>query len=127
MAQTENGVGISYKLPDGTMVWTRRDTWAEVREDISLIFGDAAVARVEGMLQNAWSNGKNEQAALSLVKQTLGASEEPASAQQENQEFETCPRCGATKNRWVPPGVSKTTGKRYPGFWACPTAGCPGR
>lgn len=130
MAQTENGVGVSYKLTDGTMVWVRRDTWAEVREDIGLMFGEEAFPRLESQLQRAWGGFKatvhvaedplSEEEAVQTLKDELGATEHQAS-------FESCKRCGATKDRWVPPGVSKKTGKSYPGFYGCPTSGCPGR
>jgi hypothetical protein len=33
-----------------------------------------------------------------------------------------CPLHGSSK--WVPPGVSKKTGREYSGFLACPQSGC---
>lgn len=125
MAQTENGVGISYKLADGTMIWTRRDTWAEVQEDIRLIFGEEAEERLEAKLPAVWG-GNAPPPQLSVVP-PMSEGEAIAEAAQENQAFEICPKCGAYKNRWVEPGVSKKTGKPYPGFYGCSTPNCPGR
>jgi sugar/nucleoside kinase (ribokinase family) len=126
MAQTEHGVGVSYKLSDGTMVWTRRDTWAEVLEDVNLIFGEEAGARLLPLLQGAWSSTKPAAAPAPAMTATevaaeLGATVGPTQA------FETCVRCGALKDRWVPPGTSQKTGKPYPGFYGCSTPRCPGR
>lgn len=37
--------------------------------------------------------------------------------------YDPCPNpgCGELKTKWVPPGVSKKTGRAYQGFYACPT------
>ena len=132
MAQTEHGVGVSYKLPDGTMVWTRRDTWAEVQEDVDIIFGEGASGRLASLMENAWAGPKPTLSVVptpapvaeptaEAVAQQLGASVGPTTA------FQTCPKCGAVKDRWVEPGVSQRTGKSYPGFYGCPTRNCPGR
>lgn len=137
MAQSENGVGISYKLSDGTMVWTRRDTWAEVTEDIKSIFGDESLGRIEPQLQRAWGGHASAPAVTTPASAPTGTSSgagemtvEQAQAIADSsgeQSFETCPKCGAQKDRWVAPGVSQRTGKPYPGFFGCPTQGCNGR
>jgi len=131
MAQTEHGVGVSYKLPDGTMVWTRRDTWAEVMEDVRLIFGEESLNSLVIKLSSAWTGPKPAPVAAPapVVPQTMTVEEVAAElgAPVPTKAFDVCLRCGQTKDRWVDAGVSKKTGKPYPGFYGCPTRGCPGR
>ena len=128
MAQTENGVGVSYKLADGTMVWARRDTYAELSEDVKVIFGEDALARLEEQTHRAWGGNKppNNVVPMNMPESVMTATE-VAAALAEEQTYETCPRCGGVKDRWVEPGVSKKTGKPYPGFFGCSTPRCPGR
>lgn len=133
MAQTENGIGISYKLKDGTMVWARRDTWAELTEDVRLVFGEDALALLEEELHGAWKGLGGPKhapqpapsAPQPVTPATLDA-DSVAAAMPEGG-LETCPRCGSLKDRPVPAGVSKKTGKPYPAFMGCSTPGCPGR
>ena len=128
MAQTENGVGVSYKLSDGTMVWVRRDTYAELTKDIDIIFGEGASDRLEAFTHSAWAGQPTmtPQQVEQVFKQDQPQAE-PTVVQEPQQTFETCPVCNSTKDRWIPPGVSKRTGKAYSGFYGCPTPQCPGR
>lgn len=145
MAQTENGVGWSFKLSDGTMIWGRRDTWALAREDVRLIFGDEALGLLEAKLGKAWGAGTVAAPVIQIAAPASGAPDELMTPEEVEAElnlpvpapapagptqgavFDICPRCGSQKNKWVPPGVSSKTGKAYKGFYACPTRGCPGR
>ena len=134
MAQTENGVGVSYKLSDGTMVWTRRDTWAEVLEDVGLIFGAESAERLTEALGGAWV-GATPRAVVYPKPVAVVAEPTPeavasalgATAGETTVAFETCRVCGALKDRWVPPGISAKSGKAYPGFYGCSTPRCPGK
>lgn len=134
MAQTEHGIGVSYKLPDGTMVWSRRDTWAEVSEDVKLLFGEESLERLEAELRKAWGGNKPQAVvtpAVVTAEPLLTASEVQESLavppQETQSAFETCPVCGGLKDRLVPAGVSKKNGKPYPAFYGCSTPRCPGR
>lgn len=132
MAQSENGVGISYKLSDGTMVWTRRDTWAEVQEDMRLIFGEGSVERVVPQLQRAW--GGNVPQPQPVTNPAPSQDDSPLLTEEQVEQtlatpvtFQTCPVCSALKNKWVEGGFSQRTQKPYKGFFGCPTPGCKGR
>ena len=137
MAQTENGIGISWKLQDGTMVWARRDDWAELTEDIKLIKGEAYLASLEGVLRGGAGGTVPAQGAPASPPPVLQAVPDPLTPEQASEAlgggnlsetaFQECPRCHALKNKWVPPGFSQKTQKNYKGFYACPTQGCPGR
>jgi len=115
------------------MVWTRRDTWAEVTEDLKLIFGEASLPRLEEQLHRAWGGNKPSpgpspaptapEPVLTVAQAAAELGATPAQASN----FDVCPRCGGLKDRWVEPGVSKKTGKPYPGFFGCSTPRCPGR
>lgn len=133
MAQTEHGIGVSYKLADGTMVWTRRDTWAEVSEDVKLLFGEESLERLEAELRKAWGGNKPPAVvtpapvtAEPLLTPTE-VQEQLAAPPQEQAVFDVCPVCGGYKDRLVQAGVSKKTGKPYPAFYGCSTPRCPGR
>lgn len=126
MAQTENGVGISFKLSDGTMVWARRDTYAELTEDINIILGEAGLEAIEGLLQKAYTPVEQTMTPAEVERELRPAA--PAIEESEGTtQYDVCPKCGELKNRWVPPGVSKKTQKPYNGFYGCPTSRCPGR
>lgn len=132
MAELERGVGISWKLPDGTMVWVKRDDWAETCEEIKIIKGEEYLRKLQAEL-------KGEQVVASVTPirapQPMPAPETPMSVESAaealgatvGQTYQICPRCKQMKDKWVEPGFSKKTNKNYPGFFACPTRGCPGR
>lgn len=130
MAQTENGVGISFKLPDGTMVWARRDEWAELKNDIKVIVGEERLAQVQEQLRGAGqqprATGMSAASSQPITPEQAATElgEDPGNVQQA---FVQCPACGSLKNKLVPAGVSSKTGKAYKAFYACPTRGCPGR
>lgn len=132
MAQTENGVGVSFKLADNTMVWVRRDTWAEVIEDVTLIRGEIYAKSFE----NALSGQQADVAAATLdgpvVNDSTGQQITPAQAaailgadpaQVSGQAFATCPKCGGPKNKLIPAGFSTKTQKPYKAFYVCPVQG----
>jgi hypothetical protein len=144
MASSEKsyGVGVSYRTPDGTLIWVFRSEWAEVLTDLGAMYGPDAVLRLNSQMATAFGDGKATiaQALQAPVQQPqVYTAPAPQAAPQptpqpqqqqgesEGQQFEMCPACGAEKNRWVPPGVSSKTGKKYPGFFGCPTRGCTGR
>lgn len=138
MAEQERGCGISFKLPDQTMIWVKRDDWAEVIEDVRVIKGDAYVTQLETTLRGGGGGGAPvsppqasapQPAATPLAEQVL--TPEAVAAELggtvSDQTFQVCPACGALKDRWIKPGTSKRTGKPYKGFYGCPTQGCPGK
>jgi hypothetical protein len=117
------GVGLSWKTPSGAMFWVFRKEWAEVIEDVTAMFGTDAMGRMNLELQEAFPVRPSQQAAAEKANVVRVAE----TSQQGTTEFETCSVCGQAKDKWVPPGVSQKTGRPYPGFFACPTRGCPGR
>jgi hypothetical protein len=137
MAEPEIGAGISWKLKDGTMIWVKRADWAEVVEDIRIIKGETYLKSLEAELRSGASTSpvatpvqgnpapaptpSEEPLTPEAVAQALGGGEVSAET------FQVCPACGALKDKWVPPGTSKRTGKAYKGFYGCPTRGCPGK
>lgn len=132
MAQTENGVGISFKLPDGTMVWARRDEWAILKDDIKVIVGEERLAEVQEALRGARTPRPTISVSSPVAKQEEvltpeQAAEELGGGSLAPSPYQTCPRCGSLKNKLVPAGVSSKTGKPYKAFHACPSPGCPGR
>jgi hypothetical protein len=144
MANSEKayGVGVSYRTPDGTLIWVFRSEWAEVLTDLGVMYGPDAVLRLNGQMATAFGDGKQSiaqmltppaqpaQPVYTPQPQASAPVPQPVQPQAESesgQSFEMCPACGAEKNRWVPPGVSSKTGKKYPGFYGCPTRGCSGR
>lgn len=133
MAEQERGCGISFKLPDQTMIWVKRDDWAEVIEDVRVIKGDDYVTQLEAQLKAtrtpvstvsipppAAPPADGETLTVEQVAAELGGTAS-------EQAFQVCPACNALKDRWIKPGVSKRTGKAYKGFYGCPTPGCPGK
>jgi len=132
MAEPEIGAGISWKLKDGTMIWVKRADWAEVVEDIRVIKGESYLIGLEAELRSvggAAAQGTGTPSAPppaapltpEQVAEQLGGGEVSAET------FVVCPACGSLKDKWVPPGTSKRTGKAYKGFYGCPTRGCPGK
>lgn len=133
------GVGVSYRTADGTLIWVFRSEWAEVLTDLGAMYGPDAILRLTTDMQSAFGDGRGTiaQAMAAPVSRPAPAVAAPApqqvaqqqvtAADDSGQQFEICPACGAEKNRWVPPGVSSKTGKKYPGFFGCPTRGCTGR
>ena len=119
------GVGVSWKTPSGAMVWVFRKEWAEVIEDVTAMFGADAMARMNLELQEAFPVRPSQQA--TAEKSNIVVIPKPEQPQPKGGEYEVCPACGQMKDKWVPPGVSNKTGRPYPGFFACPTRGCPGR
>lgn len=137
------GVGVSYRTPDGSLIWVFRSEWAEVLTDLGAMYGPDAIMRLNAQMAVAFGDGKQTiaqviaqpqqpapQVAQPVYTQPAPAAPQPQAVEQEHEsesEFEMCPACGAEKNRWVPPGVSSKSGKKYPGFFGCPTRGCTGR
>lgn len=120
-----NEVGLSVRLPDGTLVWSKRTEWALVLKDVETIFGpDAFVALTEMLLE-----GIKKPATVTPIQTKVAP--EPSGSGSEGQtaegDYETCPVHGVPKDRWVPPGVSKSSGRKYSGFFGCPVPGCRGR
>lgn len=127
MAEDKNGVGVSWKFGQA-MLWIHRDEWAQLIDDVNTIFGADAVVRLNTELAEAFGGSRPPAAppnvtVLPHVEQAQAFQDAPT----EQTQHERCPVCGSAKDKWVPPGVSKKSGKAYPGFWACPTPGCPGR
>ena len=131
MAQTENGVGISFKLADGTMVWARRDDWVELLQDIKAIRGEVFTESLENHLR-----GQQADAAAAVLDgpvtnattdETITPAQAAAILGSGTTNYQTCGGCGQPKDKLVPAGVSKKTGKRYNAFHVCQTRGCPGR
>jgi hypothetical protein len=118
----ESGVGISFRLPDGTLVWSKRDTWAEVTEDVAIIFGPEALVTLNSTLPNSFAP-KSEPVPAPVDPGPPPTNPDPDSPSN----YTECAACGSLKTKWVPPGVSKKTGRAYSGFYACTRPGCPGR
>lgn len=127
MAAQYYGVGISYKFKDGTMIWIVQETWGEVIKEVDAALGPEAVFRLNDMLAEVWGGGAPPETNVAqFPSPTVGQEAAPTATTAETA-YETCPRCGKQKDRWVPPGTSQKTGRQYPGFYGCPTPGCPGR
>jgi hypothetical protein len=124
MAIHEDGVGVSFKLPDGTIVWVHRDSWADVTMDIPVMFGEGALERIEGLLQKAWGGGGGSGAPSAPA---ASPAPQEAAAPAPSDGFQLCPVHNIPKDRWVPGGVSKRTNKPYSGFFGCSVEGCKGR
>lgn len=133
MAQTENGVGISWKFHGNDMIWARRDTWAELAEDIRLIKGNEYLQSLEASLKGGTPVPSVSLPPGGATAVTTSDALTPEQAAAElggelsSQTFSVCPACGALKDKLVPAGTSKRTGKAYPAFYGCPTRGCPGK
>lgn len=117
MAQTENGVGISFKLADGTMIWARRDTYAELIEDVKIIRGETYTTSLEVALKGGQPNLPT--ASVTPISEEAAV----AIAEQERAGLDTCPKCGGPKSKLVPAGFSQKTQKAYKAFYVCPTPG----
>ncbi len=139
MAEQERGVGISFKLPDQTMIWVKRDDWGELLEDIRLIKGEAYLASLEASLKGgpaaAPAKAVSAPSTPPIRPEFLEAEQQltPEQVAAElggelsDKTYSVCTACGALKDRWIKPGTSKRTGKPYKGFFGCPTPGCPGK
>lgn len=125
MAIHENGVGISFKRSNGDLIWVHRDDWAEVIQDIKLIRGEEYLAALESELKGGAPSPTAPTSEPTLTApQVVEALSTPGTP---GTTLESCPRCGALKNKLVPAGFSQRTQKPYPAFYVCPTNGCPGR
>ncbi len=115
----QQGVYISVATQSPTtkvLISTSRDTWAECKQDLRDIFGDE-------FAENVAEVGAGSRPVLTVVKDDVPLTAEQAAAALggtagQEQTFETC-SCGYLKDRWVPPGVAKGSGKTYPGFFGC--------
>ena len=136
MAEPEIGAGISWKLPDGTMIWVKRADWAEVVEDIRIIKGEAYLTQLETTLRggggspsvtSAFTTPATPASVPAQVMTPEAVAEQLGGGEVSQDTFVVCPACGSLKDKWVAPGTSKRTGKAYKGFYGCPTRGCPGK
>ena len=142
MADEERGVGISWKLPDGTMIWVKREDWVEVEQEIKLIKGEDYLNNLRSQLKGGGSSSVSATPPAALSTASTAAPPSPAASEKvlspeevaqelggtaSSQTFAICAACGALKDRLVPAGKSKKTGKPYPAFYGCPTRGCPGK
>lgn len=135
------GVGVSVKLPDGTMVWIQRDQAAELIQDLEHLpdlldatkrvrpqpptpaQAEQAVASQLGPLSADEADRRYQNIHNGAE---VGRPQSPA-GETGTVTFETCPTHNIPKDRWVPPGFSERTNKKYPGFYGCPTPGCKGK
>lgn len=132
MAETTYGVYVSIRTPEGLLWSSSRAEWVEVEKDLDAAFGEGFGRSLIDSLRKIHQQAEvipfprqqpSEAQALETVQRELGATPEPASAPepqpQQQPQFEVCNICGTLKDKWNPPGVSKS-GKRYPGFFGCP-------
>lgn len=117
---------VSLKFDDGTIIVSNRPDYAEVIKDIDSACGSDAAERLKSIMQDAWL--APEAVVVKFPGPDVESYEDVDVPLAENEgSFKTCPACGASKNRWVAPGVSKKTGRPYSGFYGCPTKNCPGK
>ena len=119
MTDTGYGIYVSVRNVDGVLVSTNRATVEEVLADIpglnEILAQFDTTANVEQAMANVVSIMEPE------VPSDYHNAHEIAATGPATNQFEPCNVCGGPKNRWVAPGVSKKTGKPYPGFFGCPT------
>lgn len=140
MADSGYGVYVSIRNTDGGLFSSSRATWAEIEADLQEAFGGefapALTASLRGGVVKAEavatvvqlpvpSPMPSEAQAMAAAEAILAPAapvvqtvEQAGQAEQAGQ-FEPCEKCGAPKDQWKPPGVSKA-GKKYPGFFGCP-------
>ena len=140
MSDSGYGVYVSIRNVDGALWSSSREEWALTRTDLETAFGEDFTNALVDSLRKVFVKGQsnvvqlpvaapahpsaapvieveaNEEAAMALAEEILAA---PAEAEAPGQ-FEPCEKCGQPKTEWRPPGVSKASGKKYPGFFGCP-------
>jgi hypothetical protein len=120
------GVYISIRTIDGKLWSSNRETQAEVETDFAnaqewleghgFLGGTAAAGQT--VHQTPAAAVVSDAEGLANVSSILGAPET-------SQTFETCRKCGVgIRDKWVPPGISKKTGKQYQGFYSCNNPSC---
>lgn len=142
MSDLGNGVYVSFRTPEGALFSSSRETWAEAKADLIEMFGpewvDAQVSSIVGVYTNNVvplvpqdEAAQAEAIAEAFDGETLadtplpsGDTPEQGVQQPPASTFTACEKCGATKDRWVPPGISKKSGKKYPGFYGCSNKNC---
>jgi hypothetical protein len=129
MADQDYGVYWSIKTMDGHLFSSFRATVAEVVDDIQVAFGEdfakSSLQRIR-LAGTPTQVGFKPPSSLPVAEQlkmefNATPAEETATS---TESFESCKKCGSLKDRWVPPGTSQKTGKKYSGFWGCSNPAC---
>lgn len=145
MSDSGYGVYVSIRNVDGALWSSSREEWALTRTDLETAFGEDFTNALVDSLRKVFVKGQSnvvqlpvaapahpsaapvieveasEEAAMALAEEILAAgSPVDVDAPSEQPQFEPCEKCGQPKTEWKPPGVSKTSGKKYPGFFGCP-------
>lgn len=135
MGDNNYGVYISIRNTEGVLVSSSRATAEEVREDLPGLLSilaecadgpepAAAEPVTSGYLPVAGGTTMGpEQVQYELNKPVVPPFVAPAAPT--GGQFESCPKCHqGTKDKWVPPGISRKSGKHYPGFFGCNNPNC---
>lgn len=124
---TGYGVYVSIRSADGLRLWSsNRETQAELETDFE---------NAKEWLDKAFLAPVDEAQAVANVVQAFPTSPQAPSVgsvstspaptatapSPDGAGLEMCNICGNPKSKWVPPGVSKKSGKPYQGFFSCPT------
>jgi len=146
MSDNQHGAYYSVRTPNGHLFSSSRATQEEVFADLAAAFGeeyaDAVKADIKSM---AITYGKEsmgvviplpaqadvEAQAVAAIGGAFDATiSDPQDAEvtttvgQTTPQFDSCNKCNSPKSKWVPAGVSKRTGKPYPGFFGCSNSSC---
>ena len=107
---------VTFKDRQGQLWTARGDTFDEFLTNS----GDMRNHLFDGETLTTQQAVANVEAALSSSQSAPVDTRHNGQELQGTTQFEACNICGGPKNKWVPPGVSKSSGKAYSGFFGCP-------
>lgn len=126
------GVYVRIQNANGVLFSSNRETWVEVAQDLDMTFGEGYAAGLVASLKGEVKVAVKP-AAPATPAPIVVATEEPMTAAEveaafaedeaedtAESQFDLCEICGHVKDKWNNPGISKRTGKKYPGFFGCP-------
>lgn len=116
-ASSTTVVQLNYKLANGDLLNLYADNVAEMEEILDAVL-EASIVQKYHDLSNILRAAQAVAAPANPNPAPAMLSAVPAAAVPADSNAKLCKHGEPAK--WVPPGVSKRTGKQYSGFYACP-------
>lgn len=106
----ESGIQLSAKV-NGVLVNVYEPT-------MNVVKVTATMQELLDSIKSHYSDYKDDNG--SMVVDEPFPSRKPTTAPLNASDGGFCKICGSKKDKWIPAGISKSTGKPYDGFFACP-------